>query len=54
MEFQIIKNNPNGVISDHVPMLVVLATPPSGDSSEYRSLYLYANILDGLFQVGCG
>ncbi len=34
-----------GRVSDHVPRLVVPATPPSGDSSEYRSLYNYYNIL---------
>jgi|GEM_PF-4455263 len=30
------KKQPRRAIPNHVPMLGVLATPPSGDSSEYR------------------
>jgi len=41
MAVSITKNSPKGAISNHVPMLGVLATPPSGDSSEYRFLYFY-------------
>jgi len=32
------KKGPLRALSNHGPMLVVLATPPSGDSSEYRFL----------------
>ena len=32
------KQPQKGAVPDHVPRLDVLATPPSGDSSEYRSL----------------
>jgi len=38
------KKQPRRAISNHVPILVVPDTPPSGDSSEYRSLWTYAII----------
>lgn len=42
------KKQPRRAISDHVPILVVPGTPPSGDSSGYRSLYLNNSISDAI------
>lgn len=35
------KNSPKRAISNHDPMLEVLATLPSGNSSDYRFLYAH-------------
>ncbi len=44
------KKHPRRDVSNHVPMLGVPATPPSGDNSEYRFLYLYDSIIEGQCQ----
>lgn len=37
------KKRPLRVLFNHDPRLVVPTTPPSGDNSDYRFVYLYAS-----------